>query len=214
MNAHEHLDLELVELLAGDADPPRRAALAERLRTCDVCRARYDELAGVLADVTTAAPPVSPPLGFETRVAARLVAAGPIVIAEPTRRSRWWSVAAATLLVASAGALAGNLIGADDDTDGTPLALVRTGTDDTVGTVSFAETDDGPIMVVAVFDAPAGVAYRCRMHLTDGTVVDSAPWSPAERGAWVLDVPGGVEAVASIEIVTADGDRVWSSTAG
>jgi hypothetical protein len=91
------------------------------------------------------------------------------------------------------------------------LALRRTGTDEQVGTVTFTETSVGPVMVVALFDAPATVWYRCRMRMTDGSVVESPAWPPVARGAWILDVPGSIADVDSVEIVT-DGDgTVWSS---
>lgn len=210
---HVHLDRELVDLLAGDADPDRRRALLDQVHGCDVCRARADELTAAMADVVTAAPAVTPPLGFETRVAARLAEAAATLTptSSPARRRPWWLAAAAVILVVAAGALAFTVSRPRDSGAGEVLALVRTGTDDTVGTVSFAEAADGPVMVVALVEAPADIAYRCRMRMTDGTVVDSPVWLATARGAWVLDVPGTIDDIERVEIVADATGTVWSS---
>lgn len=218
----EHLDLELVDLVAGHLDADQRVALAEHLRGCPSCLARYNDLAVALGEVTAAVPPVAPPLGFDGRVVVRLLAeAGDLGRSPATarRRTRVTLAAAALLLAVAAGVVVGVLGGraGDNDRAGTadqataPLVL-RVGVDgDTVGSVSFGRDGDRTVMVVALFDAPTGISYTCRTHLADGTTVESEPWPAVGRGAWVVDLPAEPAAVRRVELVATGTDQVWSS---
>ena len=180
----DHLGDDVVGLVLGDLDADRRTALATHLLRCAPCRREYDELATTVADLLPAVPGVQPPLGFDERVLARLAAVGRTGRARPSpRRWRWVAVAAA-VLVAVLVPLGVWAVVSGDGTDRSPgdlatLRLTRDGSP--VGTVSVTDVDDGAVAVVALVDAPDDVSYFCRMHLADGSTVDSEAWPAGGR---------------------------------
>ena len=207
----DHLGDEVVDLVLGDVDPGRRAAMAAHLLRCRACRREYDELATTIEDLLPAVPGVQPPLGFDERVLARLAADPGGTGTGPSRRWRSAAVAAA-VLVALLVPL-GMWVAARRD-DGPAVAgdlatLHRTRDDATVGTVSISEVDGGAVAVVALIGAPTDVSYYCRMRFADGTSVDSAAW-PAGDGAWIVPLPPDAD-VAAVEVLPAGTEKVWST---
>jgi predicted anti-sigma-YlaC factor YlaD len=203
---------ELVDLVLGHVDGRRRAELAAHLLECPACRQDYDELSRAVSDATTQVPPVQPPVGFDAAVLRTIAEAAPVATdtRRPSRRRRWLAVAAAVLvLVAGAGVVFAYGRGAGDEL-ATVVAL-RLDDGGAVGTVSLGDVDGEPVMVVAITDAPAGVSYACRMHLRDGTVVESDPWPAVPEGAWIVDVPASGADVERVELVVSGTDHVWSS---
>jgi len=202
-----HRGDELVDLALGHVDARRRAELTAHLLECPACRHDYDELSAAVADLTTAVPPVQPPVGFDAQVLPRLGAAA---ASRRTWDRRWLAVAAAALvLLAAAGAFLA--VRARDDAALATVVPLQLEDGAGVGTVSLREVDGEPVMVVALTEAPEGVSYTCRTFLRDGTVVDSKPWPAVPDGAWIVEVPAGAADVERVELVVTGTDHVWSS---
>src|SRR4051812_1044223 len=134
------------ELAIGTLSGGERATALVHLEGCPRCRQLIDELAGVADDLLLLAPETEPPIGFESRTAARIAAAAappatPAVTPLPRRertpvRRRVIAVAAAAFV---AGALGASAVawwtgGPDNKPATSPVvrtAVVRTGTGDT-----------------------------------------------------------------------------------
>src|SRR4051812_4839089 len=103
------------ELAIGTLSGDERGTALEHLETCSRCRQLVDELAGVADDLLLLAPEMEPPIGFESRAAARIAAASapaastltPIAprVRAPMRR-RAIAVAAAAFVAGALGASA------------------------------------------------------------------------------------------------------------
>jgi hypothetical protein len=84
------------ELVLGVLDGPHRAAALGHLDTCASCRQTVEELTETAEKLFGLAPEADPPLGFETRVMARLQPA------RPPRRRRVVAAIVVSALLASA----------------------------------------------------------------------------------------------------------------
>jgi hypothetical protein len=87
------------ELALGMVSGAERAAALEHLTGCPACRAEVESLADVADALLLLAPQAEPPLGFETRVADRMAAAGLGVSHRPPRRWRLATMAAVAAAV-------------------------------------------------------------------------------------------------------------------
>jgi hypothetical protein len=199
----EHLGNDVVALVLGEIDGPRRAAMAAHVLRCPPCRTDFDEVAAAVGELLPGVPAVQPPLGFDERVLRR------IGLRPPRARRRWrWVVAAAAAFVALVVPLAWWAFSAGGDSrDLATLHLTDGGAP--TGTVSLSDVDGDPLMVVAIVGAPPDVSYFCRTVLADGTTVDSESWQPG-GGAWIVPLPADAD-VASVEIIPAGTDYVWST---
>jgi hypothetical protein len=204
-----HLGDAIVDLVLGDVDGDRRAAMAAHLLRCAACRRDYDEVAATVEELLPVVPAIQPPLGFDERVLARLAADGGSTGAGPSRRWRWLAAAAAVLVAVlvpvGIWVVARGAGGAPGE-----VATLKLSRDDApVGTVSIAHVDGDQFMVVALVGAPDDVAYYCRVRLADGSTVDSESW-PAGNGAWVVPLPAAAD-VAAVDVLPAGTEKVWSS---
>ena len=98
------------ELAIGTLMGDERASALVHLEGCARCRQMVDELAPVADDLLLLAPEAEPPIGFESRTAARIAAAAALPAAQPTplrrpaARRRLIAVAAAAFVVGALGA--------------------------------------------------------------------------------------------------------------
>lgn len=205
-----HLGDAVVELVLGDVDADPRATMVAHVVRCATCRREYDALAATVERLLPGVPAVEPPIGFDERVLARLVADGRSAGRGSPRRWRVLAAAAAVVVAVLVPVGVWVTTRGDDATTAGDVALLRLTRDDSpVGTVSLSEIDGDALMVVALVGAPADVAYYCRARFTDGTTVDSSSWS-AGNGAWVVPLPSTTD-VAAVDVLPAGTDKVWSS---
>jgi hypothetical protein len=199
----EHVGNDVVALVLGEIEGPRRAAMAAHILRCPPCRSDFDEVAAAVGELLPGVPAVQPPIGFDERVLGRFG------VRPPRPRRRWpWVVAAAAAVIALLIPLAWWAFSAGDGaTDLATLHLTDGGAP--TGTVSLSDVEGDPLMVVAIVDAPAEVSYFCRTVLADGTTVESESW-PAGDGAWIVPLPADA-IVATVEIIPAGTDHVWST---
>jgi hypothetical protein len=101
------------ELALGIADGAERAQALGHLAGCAECRRAVEELSGFTDELLTLAPEREPPMGFESRVLARLQP--PPTAARPLRRRRGLVAAVASAAVTAAAAAAIVLGATSDD---------------------------------------------------------------------------------------------------
>ena len=196
---------ELAELALGESSAPEE--LLGHLRDCAACRSAYDELARATDLTLAAAPAIAPPVGFETRVLARL--APEPVPAERTRGRRLASLAAAAAVGVLAGGLGVAALSSDDAQVPVGAAALETGDGAVVGSVLPSRYGDETVLVLRIDDGKPGMHYRCRLRLDDSSTRPAGEWTVPASGTatWIAT---GDEDVASIELVT-DAGQVWSS---
>jgi hypothetical protein len=109
----EHTRQLAAELALGIADGADRARALQHLAECAECRRAVEVLSTVTDELLTLAPERQPPVGFESRVLARLQPPLPV---EPRRLGRRRGVlAAATSAAVAAAAAAAIVVGATSD---------------------------------------------------------------------------------------------------
>jgi hypothetical protein len=196
---------ELVELALGTSSAPE--ALLGHLQDCATCRAAYDDLARATDLALAAAPSIAPPVGFETRVLARL---GPEPAATARRRGRRLaSLAAAAAVGVVAGGLGVAALTSGDDRVPAGATALETRDGTVVGSVLPSRHGAETVLVLRVDDGPPGMHYRCRFRLEDDSTRPAGEWTvPASGSAtWIATVD---DDVAAVELVT-DAGTVWSS---
>jgi anti-sigma factor RsiW len=227
---HRELEQDLVEMALGEVAEPRRSELLSHLTGCLRCRATYSDVVAAIDATITAAPEAQPPAGFEARVLASLgiesaAQTGPVERLTRSRTSRLLLAAAAVVVAVAAGALGASALQDGDPGDpgdpgdtaaavapGLPEAttVLHTGDGEDVGTASVAWMHERRVLVVSVHTAPVGVAYSCRVKLSEGDSRVLGRWeaSSTDGGVWVMPAPQGD--LNALELVT-DSGEVWSS---
>jgi len=211
-----HPDDELVDLALGQVSGERRSALARHLLSCPRCRHEYDGLVASVEAVSTAVPPVQPPLGFDQRTLARMgvdEASAPRRGPRPAVRRWWLPAAAAAAVVALVVGVGGGTwwAGRDDPTGGDRVAALTTGEGRDVGTATVTEVDGAPVLVVGLTTGPAGATYTCRMRFADGSTLDTEPWSAAPGAGWLVPLPDDRGPLTTIELLPPDHEAAWST---
>lgn len=110
----EHTRHLAAELALGIADGAERARALQHLADCAECRRAVEELSAVTDELLMLAPERQPPVGFESRVLARLQPAPTPTPPRRLRRRRGLLAAAASAAVAAA-ATAAIVLGASSD---------------------------------------------------------------------------------------------------
>lgn len=201
------------ELALGVLDGTERADALGHLATCVDCRAYTDQLTGIGDALLLLAPAADPPLGFESRVAARLAAEPPsIAIATAQRHRRTWLRTAAIAAAAAAVAVlvTATLVRTGGDHDAlvrATLASSRSG--DRVGQVWAYDGDRDWLFMTVDNPWAADNPYICEAVLRDGRTVRLGRFQAHDgKGAWgePVDVPLGD--VTAIRVVTDDGTVV------
>lgn len=219
MTVPEHPDDELVDLALGHVAAERRSALAEHLLVCPHCRAEHDALAGAVEAVVVAAPPVQPPLGFDTRTLAlmgegRGEPGGEAPAAEREGGARRLVVVAAAIVVLLGAAASGWWVGRDDrptgDDDRVATLTTAPGGRD-VGTATVTEVDGAPVLVVGLVEGQPGATYTCRMRFADGSTLDTDPWYAGPAAGWLVPLPSERGPLTGIELLPPGSDTPWST---
>jgi hypothetical protein len=197
----------LPELALGTVTGAERAHALEHLAGCARCRKTLADLAEVADGLLLLAPTRHPPVGFETRVAARLFGAG-----GARRWARWVAVAAVAVLVAF-GSAASVLVATREErelgasyrrtlaiADGeyfTAAPLYAAGRE-AVGHVFGYQGSPSWLFLVVTGGARPGT-YRIRLTTEDGTSRRIGEITlRAGRGSWGGSLPVDFHDVAEI----------------
>jgi hypothetical protein len=210
------------ELALGIADAGERAAVVDHLDQCPGCREELAGLSDVVDELLLLGPEAEPPLGFESRVMARVAVEAadgraPVVPLTTTRRRsriRTAVIAVAAAVVAAVGTAA--VVRHDEPnppaisaSDRFAVLHGKDGSD--VGRVIL---HDGPepwvFMAVRQLD---GEAYKCELVLADGTKVTIGTLRATNgRGSWGGAANMDLKHVKWVHVVDADGTVFANAT--
>jgi hypothetical protein len=195
------------ELALGVLVGAERGQALAHLALCAECRQFVDEMSEVADSLLLLAAEAEPPLGFESRVVARLAADHP-------RRHAWRWVATAAAAVVLAAAATGIAVHHNDDRVGdrhvrTAALLGRTGKD--AGDVYVM--DGQPAWVImSISSKGAGRTYLCELNFRDGRVVRAGQFTvPDHDGWWGIQVADGVDGLHSVRLLALDGTTIASA---
>lgn len=194
----------LAELALGIAGGDERAAVLAHVGTCDACSLALEETVRVADALLLTGPEAEPPVGFESRVVARL---------RSGRRRRWWTLLAAATAAATLGAGIGAALAGRGPAPGIRSARLRTAGAAAVGEVYLARGST-PWVFMTV-DRTDGTLLTCQLVLADGATIEVGSFRVQDgRGSWgralavdparvvgvrVLDDAGRVVASARID---------------
>ena len=197
----DRLDDVAPELALGVLDGEERAGALRHLAACVDCRVVGAALGQIADSLLLLVPAADPPLGFESRVAARVL--------RPTRRRRRATKVAAAL---AGAALVGGIAAAlfvDDASDDPAVtaAPLATPSGSEVGRVWSHDGDVDWLFMTVDSAAAAGRAYTCEAVLVDGRVVRLGAFRAdgAGRASWARPVGIPVDDVVAVRMRTDDG---------
>ncbi len=195
------------ELALGILVGAERGQALTHLDGCAECRRLVDEMSQAADSLLLLAAEAEPPLGFESRVAARLTGD------QPRRRPWRWiatAAAAALLMAVATGVVVHQLDGGDGDLHLRTAALLAT-TGKETGDV-YVTTGQPAWVFMSVESTEAGQSYQCELHFTDGRVVQAGQFTVADRkGWWGTAVKAGADDLESVRVLAPDGTTVASA---
>jgi predicted anti-sigma-YlaC factor YlaD len=195
------------ELALGVLVGAERGKALAHLAGCAECRHLVDELSEAADSLLLLAAEAEPPLGFESRVLARLAAD------QPRRRSWRWiaTVAAAIVLAAAAtGVVVHRYDGRSDDLHLRTAAL-RAKTGQETGDV-YVMAGRPAWVFMSVASPTAGQSYLCELDFGDGHVIRAGQFTvPDHKGWWGTRVADGVDELRSVRLLASDGTTIASA---
>lgn len=196
------------ELALGVLVGAERGEALAHLSGCAECRHLVDEMSQVADSLLLLAAEAEAPLGFESRVVARLAAD------QPRRRPwRWIATAAAAVVLAAATGFVVHIYDSPAADLHLRTAALRAGSGTETGDVYVYAAAGRPGWVfMSVESAVAGQSYVCELNFRDGRVVRAGPFTVAERtGWWGTKVVAGAEDLQSIRLLAANGTTIASA---
>jgi hypothetical protein len=195
------------ELALGVLVGAERGQALAHLALCAECRHFVDEMSEIADSLLLLAAEAEAPLGFESRVVARLAPDHP-------RRRPWRWIAAAAAAVVLAAAATGIAVHHYDGRVGdlhVRTAALRAGTGKEAGDVYVMEGQPAWV-IMSVSSKGAGRSYLCEFNFRDGRVVRAGQFTVADHeGWWGIEVAGGVEGLQSVRLLTLDGTTIASA---
>jgi hypothetical protein len=195
------------ELALGVLVGAERGQALAHLAGCAECRHLVDELSEAADSLLLLTVEAEAPLGFESRVLAR------IANVKPRRRPWRWiaAVAAAVVLTAVAtGIVVHHHNGPAGDLHLRAAAL-RAGTGEETGYV-YLTTGHPAWVFMSVESTVAGQRYLCELNLRDGRVVRAGQFTVADlEGWWGTQVAAGAENLRSVRLLAPDGTTIASA---
>ncbi len=195
------------ELALGVLVGAERGQALAHLALCAECRHFVDEMSEVADSLLLLAAEAEAPLGFESRVVARLAADHP-------RRRPWRWIATAAAAVVLAAAATGIAVHHHDGRLAdlhVRTAALRARTGKQAGDVYVMEGQPAWV-IMSVSSKGAGRTYLCELNFRDGRVVRAGQFTvPNHDGWWGVQVADGVEGLQSIRLVALDGTTIASA---
>jgi len=195
------------ELALGVLVGAERGWALAHLAGCPECQHLVEEMSETADALLLLAPQAEPPLGFESRILARIGA-------DQSRRRpwRWIATAAAAVVLAAAGT--GIVVHQPDNRDSAVnlrRAELHATTGDETGDV-YVTGGEPAWVFMSVKSAEPGNTYSCELSFGDGHVVQGGQFTVADReGWWGIAVKSGVDDLRSIRLLAADGTTVASA---
>jgi Putative zinc-finger len=208
----------LPELALGTADGDERARALEHIAGCSDCRRELADLSIVVDDLIALAPEREPPLGFESRVLARLT---PTQAPAPTARPRPRRLRFAAAVLAGAAAAAVALViayGPDHRLADQYRAALQGGQGRYFQSARLRAPDGSEVGKVFAYEgSPSWLfyvldgrdsagTYREQLVMRGGRIVTLPPFRLVS-GSWGVTIPVALHDVATVRLARAPGGR-------
>jgi hypothetical protein len=207
------------EIALGIADAQTRAAALGHLERCAACRRRVRRLTDVSEGLPELVPPTEPPVGFESRVLARLQP----VRSRAAGSARHRTLVAAAVIVALIVGIAGWAVGRSGGPSPAPsspqvasgqvVTADLAGSHGTLGQVILVGGRD-PWLSMTVDSGTGGGRVQCQAVVGGGHVIDLGTFSVAGAyGYWASGLPSGTS-IREIRLVRGSGAVLASAELG
>jgi hypothetical protein len=210
VNGDGHLQEVAPELALGILVGAERGQALAHLAGCAECRQLVDEMSAAADSLLLLAVEAEAPLGFESRVLARL---SPVAPQRQRRPWHWIATAAAALLLTAAAT--GFAVHYHDTPAHDPQVLrtapLRTTSGSEAGDVYV--TGGHPAWVfMSVESTENGKRYQCELTFGDGRIVRAGQFTVTDReGWWGTAVATGIEDLRSVRLLAPDGTTIASA---
>lgn len=195
------------ELALGVLVGAERGWALTHLAGCPECQHLVDEMSETADALLLLAPEAEPPLGFESRILARISAD------QPRRRPWRWiatAAAAAVLAAAATGIVVHQIENRPSDLHLRTAELHAT-TGDEAGDV-YVTGGEPAWVFMSVKSAEPGRTYSCELDFRDGSVVHAGQFTVADReGWWGAAVKTGADDLRSVRLLAPDGTTIASA---
>lgn len=207
MTSHESFRKDLGSYVLGALDPRDRSMLEQHLGSCPACREELASLAGLPGLMSRVSPDevVSDSLLPSPALLPRLLDSVEMERRADRGRLRRWRLAAATLAVTAASAVA---VGQTPAATDAPAVALSTATGSLAeGTVSFEPRPWGTAVALSLHDLPPAASYIAWAVDRGGQRTAVATWGATSDGtvSVIGATPLAPTAVQDLTVETADG---------
>jgi len=199
---------DLSEFALGTLSGRSRSRVLDHLASCPNCSSELDSMAAVADTLLYLAPEAEPPLGFETRLAARLQSTTARRGVSRLSSKGVWAVAAAfiALLAFSLGAITTtHSQKVQTSASARPTMARLTANGHALGQVFISSGDPSWMMMTVDSGSRSGVVW-CEVTLTNGRKVTVGEFALARGyGSWVVRIDEPRSQIRSAQLVDAKG---------
>jgi hypothetical protein len=213
---------DLAELALGVLSGRERAGALAHVDTCPRCAEELEQLSRTADAVVAMAPEAEPPLGFETRLFARMGIEEAPVARQHRFKKAWLPVTIAAAVVALAIGLGFGLSSSPSTSPRAQSALPKGAVDAgplvehgaTVGKV-VVFGGDKPWMQMTLADSTARGVVHCVVVTRDGVTHQLGSFTASEGyGAWAAPLHVDPASVRSAEVMSPSGTVIATATLG
>ena len=209
---HDEFRNDVPEYVLGILDGRDRAALLTHVEHCDECSDAVQGLSSTSDALLHVPVGVEPPVGFESRVLARIDAARPQRTTQHSR-GRWLGVAAAVIVVSGAIGIGVSHLGSSSHPSSDQAAgrleqrSLIAGNHNVGEVMAYAGKPAWMFVTVDVTNAPNAV--RCIIVTKQGVRDDIGTFSLSRgQGSWGTALPVAVDSIRTVELTTSTGAPV------
>ena len=212
---HEEIRSDLAEYALGVLDGRSRAVVMAHVESCDECAETVRELATTLEEIYQLPPNVDPPVGFESRVFARMGVDDTHLVVSRRPRMTWIAaVAAAAAVVFALGWGSHHLSGTNAVASGTFSQRALVSGVNKGGEV-YAYNGPHAWMFVSLAVGRGLTVLNCRVVTTSGQSIYVGHFAVTSgHAAWAVTLPVALSSVRTVQLTSFSGQPVAHLASG